>query len=388
MTWASEGKLESLLSEAEQSMPSLRSALTWGRSAGGGPPLRKHRLAATITHPGGGLGRSEVVAVVCTPECIFILHNGYVHATSAVRLAATTAAGVPIELTGHCVECAHVAGNTHLCEVRFESLQDLRLLSKSYRAPELPGVMQEVPASLKGRVLIIEDHPLNAQLFETHLRDTKLKIERFTSDAQGLERLRSAYFNLVICSAHLHPGDHQGVIARVRAQGHTGAILLLISDRKLVNPADQDRGKTEAALVRPFSELEFLSAVSALVSRTGDRMLPDEIVSNLADRAAFSSLLADYVDMAKAEGDAIREGVKSGDLTQVRAACAHLHETGAGFGYAILSQTAGEALVALDASMSVSECAAELDQLLDVASRLVAGTGTSAETVGLGRTGA
>jgi hypothetical protein len=85
-------------------------------------------------------------------------------------------------------------------------------------------------------------------------------------------------------------------------------------------------------------------------------------------------MLEKYVAQVRMMAVELRKWINEENLEQVRTICQTLKGTGAGYGFATLTDVANAALLALDASASVAESITDLHRLDAVCSRL-----TSAE---------
>lgn len=366
----SDARCEALMIDAERVLDSLAAELATVRQQSRPAALRKTRARATLVHPGGGVTRSLDPVVLTTPEKMYLLHGGYVHPNTRCTLELNTHWGTREEVAGSACACVHVSGSVHALELRLDAGFDLARFVKGYRAPEPEGTAPVDPASIRGRVIIVDDQELDAQMIGAHLRATSLEPQVFQNLARALEQVRQRYTHLVICDAHLEPGKSEGIVSILRSAGHRGAIVLLVSELRQVRTPDTENLPPEAILHKPFTREQLLDAVIAQTRGEQSAALPAQIMSSMAGRSDLSELIGEFVKSARKLRDEMHGSIGKDEVDSVRDICRQLRESGGVFGFDLLSTSAGAALKAIDASMAIHESLKELDTLAQVIDRL------------------
>ncbi len=371
-SWESTSRTLEYRSQAEQSMPLLEQELSRLRAASIEPPLGGRTANVTVMHPGGGIGRFTDLILVAGEERAFVLHHGYLHHRSNYLMRINSIGGVPIDIPGICEDCKHVSSTVHVCQIRFERKLDLRQFIRGYRSQEEAVERPLSPSELCGRIVAIDDDPLVIAFLEATFQKTRVRLETFNSLPRALDRLRSTYFHLALCDAHLEPAQQAGVSDILRNGGQKGPTILLVGEKRSLRATDQDLAAQGQFLQKPIMADALFDLLGVLLRPSEVERLPGQIVSAYAKDASMSDLIEDYVVVAHREGEIVRRAIEKGEFDAARTACQHLRETGGSFGFQQLTDASQAAVTAMDASMSISECLRELDLVVEIAARLAA----------------
>lgn len=123
------------------------------------------------------------------------------------------------------------------------------------------------------RILVVEDHPLIAELIETRLRIEGLRPTKALGGADAIARLDTESFDLVILDIMMPDVDGYQVLAHIR---NTDAIkdvpVIFLTARS--SPDDVERGLHLGAdhyMTKPFSGADLVRRVKILLA---ERSLP------------------------------------------------------------------------------------------------------------------
>jgi DNA-binding response OmpR family regulator len=128
--------------------------------------------------------------------------------------------------------------------------------------------MANVPQSYSGpRILVVEDHPLIAELIETRLRIEGLQPTKALGGQEALDRIDTEPFDLVICDIMMPDIDGYQVLAHIRSNDATRALPVIFLTARS-SPEDVERGLQLGAdhyLTKPFSGAELVRTVKILL---------------------------------------------------------------------------------------------------------------------------
>lgn len=128
--------------------------------------------------------------------------------------------------------------------------------------------MANAPQSYTGpRILVVEDHPLIAELIETRLRIEGLQPTKALGGQEALDRIDTEPFDLVICDIMMPDIDGYQVLAHIRANEATRALPVIFLTARS-SPEDVERGLQLGAdhyLTKPFSGAELVRTVKILL---------------------------------------------------------------------------------------------------------------------------
>jgi DNA-binding response OmpR family regulator len=117
--------------------------------------------------------------------------------------------------------------------------------------------------SEKPRILIVEDHPLIAELVETRLRIEGMNPVRAPGGREAIELLGTGSFDAVILDIMMPDVDGYEVLRHIRATQATATLPVIFLTAKST-PADIEKGLAMGAnyyVTKPFSGLELVRKV-------------------------------------------------------------------------------------------------------------------------------
>lgn len=128
-------------------------------------------------------------------------------------------------------------------------------------------MMHDNGSSAGVRVLIVEDHPVIAELVETRLRIEGLDATKCLGGREAIERLNREVFDLVILDIMMPDVDGYEVLAHIRSREASRDIpVIFLSARNAQE--DVDRGLRMGAnhyITKPFSGAELVRTVKILL---------------------------------------------------------------------------------------------------------------------------
>lgn len=117
--------------------------------------------------------------------------------------------------------------------------------------------------SNKPRILIVEDHPLIAELVETRLRIEGMRPVKCPGGREALALVGSEPFDLVILDIMMPDVDGYEVLRHIRAQPGTAHLPVIFLTAKST-PGDVERGLDLGAnhyITKPFSGQDLMRKV-------------------------------------------------------------------------------------------------------------------------------
>jgi DNA-binding response OmpR family regulator len=126
------------------------------------------------------------------------------------------------------------------------------------------------------RVLVVEDHPVIAELVETRLRIEGLRATKCLGGREAIKRLDCEPFDLVILDIMMPDIDGYEVLAHIRSQHGTRDLPVIFLTARS-SQEDMDKGLRMGAnqyITKPFSGAELVRTVKILLEerklKTGD----------------------------------------------------------------------------------------------------------------------
>ncbi len=127
------------------------------------------------------------------------------------------------------------------------------------------------------RVLIVEDHQKLAGLIQRGLRKEGMAVDIALDGEEGLQRAQATEYDAVILDLMLPRLDGRDVCRRLRAAGVWSPILILTARDAVADRVSGLDGGADDYLTKPFSYVELLARLRALVRR-GPVHRPTEIL--------------------------------------------------------------------------------------------------------------
>ena len=112
----------------------------------------------------------------------------------------------------------------------------------------------------KPRILIVEDHPLIAELVETRLRIEGMQAIKCTSGREALEVVGREFLDVVILDIMMPDVDGYEVLRHIRSRPTTATLPVIFLTAKST-PADIEKGLAMGAnyyITKPFSGLDLV----------------------------------------------------------------------------------------------------------------------------------
>ena len=118
------------------------------------------------------------------------------------------------------------------------------------------------------RILVVEDHPLIAELIETRLRIEGLRPTKALGGAEAISRLDTEKFDLVILDIMMPDVDGYQVLAHIRNAEATRTLPVIFLTARS-SPDDVERGLRMGAdhyMTKPFSGADLVRRVKILLA--------------------------------------------------------------------------------------------------------------------------
>jgi len=141
------------------------------------------------------------------------------------------------------------------------------------------------------RILVIEDNHDIARLVEMHLQDLSYEVELAADGDTGLARAMQGKYDLIILDIMLPGIDGLEICRRLRgASNHTPVLMLTAKTTELDRVLGLELGADDY-LTKPFSIMELLARVKAIIRRAGHAKQPPS--DKAADTIRINGLVID-----------------------------------------------------------------------------------------------
>lgn len=123
------------------------------------------------------------------------------------------------------------------------------------------------PSSHKKRILLVEDDPDIADVLALHLRDEGYEVTHAADGNDGAEQARTGLWDALVLDLTLPGIDGLEICRQVRASSHYIPIVIISAKNSEVHRVLGLEVGADDYLSKPFSVLEFLARIKALLRR-------------------------------------------------------------------------------------------------------------------------
>ena len=118
------------------------------------------------------------------------------------------------------------------------------------------------------RILVVEDHPLIAELIETRLRIEGLEPTKALGGLEAIQRVDSESFDLIVLDVMMPDVDGYQVLAHIRGNERTRNVpVMFLTARSSAEDIDRAlRMGADHYMTKPFSGAELVRTVKLLLT--------------------------------------------------------------------------------------------------------------------------
>jgi two-component system sensor histidine kinase BarA len=248
------------------------------------------------------------------------------------------------------------------CPRRFRSRLDTILYGNRAISQRLAsGSLAPAASVSRGRLLVVDDHPVNLNLVRHYCAELSVGVDCETSPERALSLLRKRKYHLIFLDIHLPNIDGREIARQVRSgkgENRDTPIVALTGDTSQEQTALIEGGM-HALLVKPVSRETFRAAVRRWLWRPQSRTMELRRVLQrqlAADRATFVSLAQsrNYLQLAMAAHKLHGASVYCG-LPKLTLAVRHLEDAARTAEPATVRDALLETLTAIDQSLRLRQ---------------------------------
>ena len=322
-------------------------------------PFRRTDIACRIYHPGGSMNTAAIATRNLSAGGTSFLYHGFLHKNTKVELVLARRLGGEDVIAGVVTHCQHMARSYHLIGMRFAA----KIFPKLYLDPadwnELGDGAPVDAATLSGHLLHLDESEMDRLLLQHHLSTTKIELAGVATAGEAVEKIKARMPDVVLCDAAA--GGVAAIVKQLRDAGYNGPVGLLTAETAPAAMKAATEGGAAAVLAKPYDVQKMLSMLGTWLSSGAAE--GEAIYSTLAESPATKPLIEQYVQRVRVLVRDLQKAIQTADLKSVRAVCQSLRGTGAGFGFAAVTQIAKEAVATLDETQSVSDAVVHLQRL-------------------------
>lgn len=305
----------------------------------------------------------KAVAMACrsiSSSGMQLLHNGYVHEKTPIRICLKNSNGKIVGLDGTVVSCRHLRGTTHGIGVQFgtdidiNDFIELALVADSF-------MMEHLDLSqLRGRVVVVDSDEEVLGLMRRLLGETPLQFRLISSMKDGLKKALQGC-DLILCDEMLKDGSGLDLIAALRDEGSDVPVLIMTDNQAFID--GQAQSAANAVMPKPITRDVLLRCLAEFLLKYEDGSanrctLPDDHAS----RRFVSGFLAELAETA----DQLQQAIEAHDFKACHDLCIKVAEASPPLGYQSLGSTALSTARALPTIKDVQRAAETVGHLIEL----------------------
>lgn len=331
---------------------------------------RMSDIAVLVLHPGGGTGRYLVCARNLSAGGLSFIHGGFIHLGSECRIVLPKRDGAPMAVAGTVVHCRHLERSTHEIGVEFASEIDPAAVLPPSTAEGQKTDSLEMPA-LSGQILVVDQSPAERRLMALHLGSTGATLKLVDTPGAALDAVRRQRFDLIACDINLDNYDALRMIRLMREVGYRGPILVVTAENDVERLVAAREAGANAIIGKPYNPAYLASLLGEWLQAPA---IDRPIFSTLEDKPGMPELIADYIDVAMRSAARLIKALGENDLARVRELTMEFVGTGAGHGFAAVTEAARDILTAMQTAPDRAEIDTTVRRLAALCGRLRCGS--------------
>jgi CheY-like chemotaxis protein len=327
--------------------------------------FRHGGIPIEIQHPNGHLVSLLFACRNLSAGGMAVLHSAYMHPGTKVSVQLNHHTQGPTQIPGVVKRCRHVTGKLH--EVGIKFAQPIELASFLEVDPfkgqfSVEAVKEE---KLSGKLLQVEDGPLDRRLLRHLLEATRLVVTSVETAQEALAKAKEPW-DVILVDVQL-PGGISGLdlVEKLRAEGVQVPIIMVTADKTQVVRERAKAVRANGVISKPFRRETLLAALAEFLLNTSlGADSGGAIMSTLRADDPMARFVPDFVKELNQAATRLRAAMKSGDIEAVRLECFQIVGVAGTLGLDPVSRSADEALRSVNASGSLGEAARPVQDLI------------------------
>lgn len=333
-------------------------------------PLRDTSIAVDMQQPGGTVTSLRYVCRDLSGSGVGILHSSFVYPGTRciVHVPHPTKKSVPVPAVVS--RCRLMQRNIHEVGIKFRQVLAVREFVNVDPFEGRFSLEKIDPASLKGTLLHVEDSGMDRRLIRHMLKETSLDVVSAENAEIALSRAAEP-FDIILTDVQM-PGMDGYALTRCLREKSVQVPILMLSAEESAGAADRAREcGANACLVKPFTQQALLAAIGEfllLAPVSSDSCGP--IYSSLPVDNPLQKFVPEFIEELRETASRLGLALTSNEPETVRTICFQVMGAASSLGLDPVSRAAREALQSVTASMSVSESAKPIRDLISACQRV------------------
>jgi hypothetical protein len=327
-------------------------------------PFRQASVVVRLSHPGGSEVDLRLACRNLSQGGVSLLHSGYVHPGTPCTVMLPRLVSTGAEIKGEVTRCIHRRGTLHEVGVRFAQMINIHLYIDATRAVNFHVLEHVRPDAVSGRLLLVEDCPLNTKIVKHYLRETRLSINSVSTATEGINAVAEGY-DIILTDWSLPDMSGVKMLTSIRESGIQSPAIFITADPTSAMKDGLAELPNVSVLAKPLTQEQVLRAVAEKVMN-GKYNMGD------GKGGKASSLNADLSQNMREQSEALIRAAKNKDVKAALPICFMLIGAAAPMGY---PQLGGIASSLVDLSQSNQPISRQQQVLNELARQMAAAFG-------------
>lgn len=144
-------------------------------------------------------------------------------------------------------------------------------------------------------ILIIDDNEELLYALQQLLKDAQYRVDVATTLRQGRERIDEKKYDLILLDWMLPDGSGIDLLSQLRIDNITSPVLLFSSKKEIEDKVEALDGGADDYLEKPFSNIELLARIRALLRRESNQKQTQIKIANLTIDFSSRSIFIDNI---------------------------------------------------------------------------------------------
>ena len=325
-------------------------------------PFRMGSIKLALEHPGGSRVELTVACRNLSRGGTGVLHSAYVHTDTPCVIYLPKPDGSLVKRRGKIVRCSHVKGLIHELGILFD--EPIHLSNFVTLDPFLGGSSFENidPGELLGTALALVSSDIDKRIIEHFLSDTQLKL-RFAQETD--DAVKQATDNCDVILLDLMMENAIDTLEAIRKQGVNAPVVALGEEANSDIRNILEKHNITMFVLKPLNNDLLLSALAeCLLVHAGEDIM-SEAVSGVSP-----AILNNCLDLTRSLAGELRQAFGEEDAMKCFAFCQQIRGAALQLGLEQVIAVADKAATNVAASMSTSEAAADIEEVINLCERL------------------
>jgi len=300
-------------------------------------------LIVGMRQPGASeTGAYQVIGRNISSGGLAFLYGGFVHNGTRCMMQLVTPHGSWNDVGGTVIRCRYLEANVHEVAVAFDHPID-------------PA--QYCPEAIRRRFLLVEDDPSAARLASFHFQQLHVELNSVTNGEDALQRTAEAMYDVVLLDMEMPEMSGFEVVRALRKRGYTGMIVAMTG---LTQEGDRERclaAGCDKYLPKPCTRESLSELVSSLHK--------EPLFSTFHDDSSMTELIRGFVVELPKRIRHMEEAIAAKNIDDLVQAFRTLKSDGAGYGFAIISDTAAKIESSLLVSSDLAKIKSDVQELVE-----------------------